>query len=144
MYITYHKIVFLVLSTLTCPPILNKEFSININNHNLYLISFTLETINIVYLKTLFNFNHPDILSEFPFYYNTPSCYLSLIDSEGNLFGHYELHLNNPSEDDIELLLVDIMNIIFKDCVYYSMINNVSTNNYIFYMHISKNNIMEK
>jgi hypothetical protein len=137
--------VFLVLSTLTCPPRLNKEFSININNHNLYLISFTLETINIVDLKTLLlNFNHPDISYECPFYYNTPSCYLSLIDSEGNFFGHYELHLNNPSEGDVELLLVDIMKIIFKDCVYDSMIKNVSTNDYIFYMHISKNNIMEK
>jgi hypothetical protein len=153
MFITYHKIVFLVLSKITpnFPP-KDTEYSIDINNKNLNLnlILFTLETFDISDLKPLLlKFNHSNILSASHFLKNTPPCYLYLFNAEGKLYGHYEFHIHKPNnqkeaEVGFDNFVSSLSEDIFKNCVYETMKNNAYTSNYKFYMHISNKNIIGK
>jgi hypothetical protein len=146
----YYKIVFLVLSKLTKDSFAKDyEYSIDINNNNINLIEFTLETFYSTDLKPLlFNFNHSNIISASHFLNNTSPSYLSLFNSEGKLFGHYQFHIHNPDNEGDELgfdlFVASLSKHIFKNCIYETMKNNVSTNDYKFYMNISNKNILDK
>lgn len=146
--IAYHKIVFLVLYKYTSDlsSLVNSEDSININNNNLNLMLFTLETFNFTDFKTLlFNFNDLNIISVFD-YFNTTPTHIYLFDSDGKLFVNYAFLIHNPYEDKDELtfnkFVAHLMNDILKYCVYEAMKKNVYTNNYPFYLHISKKKII--
>jgi len=151
VYITYHKIVFLVLSKITTnfPP-KDTEYSIDINNKNLNinLILFTLETFDISDLKPLLlKFNHSNIISASHFLNNTPPCYVYLFNAEGKLFGHYAFHIHKPNnkkeaEAGFDRFVVSLSKDIFKNCVYETMKNNAYTSKYKFYIHISNKKIL--
>lgn len=154
MYITYHKIVFLALSKFITdfPCKLDYDYSIDINNNNLNLIEFTLDTFYSTDLKPLlFNFNHSNIISASHFLNNTPPSNLYLFDSEGKLFGHYEFHIYNPDNESdqlgFNLFVATLSHHMFKNCIYEIMKKNGFlrfTNESKFYLDISNKNILKK
>ena len=151
IYITYYKIAFLLLSKFTrdFPSKLNIDYNIDIDNNNLNLILFTLETFDYTDFKSLLlNFNHSNIISELHFLTNTSNSYIYLFNSEGKLFGYYGFLMHNPYDDittkDYDNFVSTLSHDILKSCVYETMNNNVSTKNTIFYFYISNDNLLEK
>jgi hypothetical protein len=147
--ITFNKIVFIILSKLcyNFPPKLDYQYKIDINNNNFNLFSFTLKTLELGDLKTLFlNFNHSKILSPLHFLSKTPPCHLFLFDSEGNLFKHYTFHIHKPNDETDNLAFEDfsisLMKDIFKHCLYETFKKNISAKNYKFWIHVSNKNIL--
>jgi len=147
--IFYHKVVFLIYTKLIAnfPLRLDYARSIDIKNNKLNLILFTLETLNISEFKTLLlNLNHLNIATSVEDFldYTSPS-FIHLFDSEGNLVGWYRFLIHKPNcvnaELNFHIFASHFMDDIIKHCVYDTMIKNVPTNKYKFYIHISNNSI---
>jgi hypothetical protein len=143
VHITLNKIVFLVLSKFTkdFPPISSYNYSININNNDLNLSEFSLGTFDVNDFKDFLFFNHSEVIYDSHFFYVIPS-HLSIFDSEGKLFGHYIVYIyRDKKELYSDESILDLMDHLFKICVYDTMKKNVSAYNYKFYMHISNKKI---
>jgi hypothetical protein len=124
------------------------EYTIDINNNNLNLISFTINTLSIYDLKTvLLNFNHKEINSELDFLSNTSPSFLYLFNFEGKLFGHYTFLIHRPENDtakkSFDNFVTHLRNDIIDNCSNEAMDNNIYIENYQFYMYISINNLLE-
>ena len=102
----------------------------------------------MLFRSLLLNFNHSNIISVFDFLSYTPPTYVYLFDSEGELFRQYAIHIHKPdsvkAELGFETFVASLDDDMLKNCVYKTMIKNVSTNNYKFYLCISDINILEK
>ena len=124
------------------------EYTIDINNNNLNLNSFTINTLSIYDLKTwLLNYNHKDIISNFDFLSNASPSFLYLFDSEGKLFGSYAFLIhrpdNNIAEEAFGNFVTTLRDDIIDNCSNKAIDNNISLKEFIFYMHISIENLLE-
>ena len=154
IYITYHKFVFLALSKFITgfPGKLEEDYTIDMDNNNLNLIEFTLETFYSKDIKPLlFSFNQLNIYSSLDSINDLAPNYLYLFDSEGKLFGLYVFHIHNLDNESEELgfkfLVLSLSQDILKKCVYEIMRKNGFlrfTSNYKFYMNISNKNLLKK
>jgi hypothetical protein len=110
------------------------NYKININDNNLNLYSFTLETLNPLEFNTL--------LSSFNI---SPSIiYIYLFDTEGRLIESYEYEIlksDNLEKYEIERSFIEFSTNLIKDiaekCIIYEINNNFFKNKSMFYIHIS-------
>jgi hypothetical protein len=129
---TYNKFKQLFYNKLYYYP--DYKFKININDNNINLYSFTLETLNSLEFNTL--------LSSFNI---SPSIiYIYLFDMEGRLLEYYEYKIikyNNIEKEEIELhfnkFTMSLIKDIAEKCIFYEINNNFFKNKSKFYIYIS-------